>query len=360
MPRVQQLRQTFIELMAFNEVYPNEKDVIRYVEERLHRSGATVQRDSFGNVVARLSGGDAALEPVLLSTHVDIPESAPKPQYTDVDDVITSDGTSILGADPKTGLAVILELADVLAETHILRHPVELLLTRGEEAGLIGASHADFSMLTSTMALVLDEDGPCTQVPVQAPGFVKFDGTFVGKPAHPREPKEGINALQAAVAAFHEIGWGFSAEGVTWNVGTLQAGTARNTIPGSAAFNAEMRSFSTNKLRSEMARVKGILETAAEKVGARLELDCQLMFEGYELDKKGPLFERLQRTFSGMNLTPNFFSTFGGSDANILNAKGIASVPVGSGYYDAHKYTESANLRDMDQLLDFVMRFVAA
>lgn len=342
--------------MHINEIYPNENEVISYTMQRLQQVGVTCELDSFRNIIAKIPGTGEA---IMLSSHLDIPEPLPKPDYTIDGDTIRSNGTGILGADPKTGLAVLIEfLSYMVTQDHTTHAPIEVLLTRGEETGLYGALNADYSKISAKIGLVLDEDGPVTQVVTQAPAFVRIDATCVGRVVHPREPELGINALHTMCDALMQLPWGYSIEGVTWNVGMFQSGTARNSVPGTATIKAELRSYDTAKAVSEGERVEKILTDTASAHGATMEIDRVLEFEGYNLTRDHALFVRLEKIFSAMQLTPNYFQTFGGSDANVFNAKGIRCVPIGSGYYHAHQYTEEAHMDDMLQICDFLERFV--
>jgi len=352
----QRLQKTLIELMAINEIYPNEREVIQYVERRLSAAGVKWQEDSFRNIIAFIPGQG---EPVMYSTHLDIPEPAPNIKYTIEGDVIRSDGSSILGVDPKTGLAILIELLiDLAAKDHTTHAPLEVLLTRGEETGLFGARNADYSLLKSKIGLVLDEDGPVTQVVTQAPGYVRLDAEFIGKIVHPREPENGINALQMACEALSSIPWGYSTPGVTWNVGLLSSGTARNSVPGKVSLKAELRSYDNALVEAEGKRIEKIFSDVAKKFHAHCVIEREFEFAGYHLDQSHPLFQRLESTFGAMQLKPNYFATFGGSDANIFNAHGITCVPIGSGYYNAHQYTEYADIGVMEQISDFLHQFL--
>ena len=352
----ERITQTFIDLMKINEIYPEEKEVIEYTTKRLSDAGVQWQLDSFKNIVVKIPGTG---EPVLLSTHLDIPEPAPDINYIIEGDILKSNGNSILGADPKSGLAILIELAvDLIKKDASTRSPVEMLITRGEEPGLIGARNADYSLLESKIGLVLDEDGPVTQVVVRAPAFAKIDASFVGKVVHPREPEKGINALHSACDALMALPWGYSTKGVTWNVGCFEAGTARNSVPGRATLKAELRGFDEDLVKSEAKRVEDKFQEVVEKHGATLEIDNEFEFGGYHLTRDHALFARLEKTFAAMSLTPNYFETFGGTDANIFNAHGILSVPIGSGYYNAHEYTEYVNLAEMEEIYHFLGTFL--
>lgn len=352
----ERITETFIDLMKINEIYPNEKEVIDYTTKRFSDAGVKWQLDSFRNIVVKIPGNG---DPVLLSTHLDIPEPAPDINFTIEGDILKSDGNSILGADPKSGLAILIELAiDLVKQDATTRAPVEMLLTRGEETGLHGARNADYSLLESKIGLVLDEDGPVTQVVVRAPAFVRIDASFVGKIVHPREPEKGINALHSACDALMSLPWGYSTEGVTWNVGCFESGTARNSVPGRASLKAEMRGFDGDLVKAEGERVENKFREIAEKHGATLEIENEFEFGGYHLERNHELFQRLDNTFASMNLTPNYFETFGGTDANVFNANGILSVPIGSGYYNAHEYTEYVNLAEMEEIYHFLVNFL--
>jgi len=169
-----------------------------------------------------------------------------------------------LGADPKTGLAVIIELACDLATSDKIHVPVEIFLTRGEEKGLLGAINADYSLLTAKIGFVLDEDGPVNRLTIKAPGYMRFDASFIGKVVHTREPEKGINALQMFCHAMHDMPWGHICDGVTWNIGKFSAGTARNSVPGNASVHAELRSFDTKKLCEEAQRIEDIFCATAK------------------------------------------------------------------------------------------------
>src|SRR3989338_6033382 len=118
------LQQTFLELVAINSHHPDEAEIAEYICNFFDRAGIQWKEDSFENIFAYVPGVG---EPVLLSTHIDIPEPAPHVKPIIEGDIIRSDGTSILGADPKTGLAVILELARDLAQSTASHVPVEIL-----------------------------------------------------------------------------------------------------------------------------------------------------------------------------------------------------------------------------------------
>ncbi len=354
---IERLKETLITLLHINEVYPNEQEVINYVLYRLKEAGVHYVQDSFSNIIARIPGKG---EPIVLSTHLDIPESVPNLQYSVQGDYIHSDGNGILGVDPKTGLAILLELADALvAQEETSHRPVELFITRGEEAGLMGARNADYALLEAKKGLVLDQDGPVTEVVTRAPSYISLNGECIGKAAHPREPEQGVNALEAACKTLADFPWGFSKSGVTWNIGLLEAGTAVNTIPGSVSFQSELRGYDHEEVLSEARRLTQQVKDYEEVYNVTWNITVDVEFVGYHITKQNTLLTELDEVYKALNLSPRYFETFGGTDANIMNAHGIEALPIGSGYYNAHQYSEYASFSDMKQIGEFLLKYLA-
>lgn len=350
------LQNTFVDLIKIDEVYDQENKIIEYVESFFKNLGIPTTKDAFRNVIACLPGKG---NPIMLNTHLDAPENVPNLDFKIEGDLIHAMGKSILGADPKSGLAVLLELARYIRERKIKTCPIEFVFTRGEEAGLLGAINLDYSLLRSKMGLILDEDGPCTNVVIKAPAYYKLDCKLQGKTVHSRDWREGINAINAIGKIISSFKQGEIVKDVTFNIGILSGGTARNSVAGEATFKSEFRSFETKKMLHVVMGVNQKIKEVAKKEKIKVALEGKLEFDKYCLKKYHPLFKRLKNTFKKIGLHENYYETFGGSDANIFNLKGIRCVPIGSAYYLAHQYTEYVNLNEMKQLLLFLVEFVS-
>ena len=119
-----------------------------------------------------------------------------KPVF-DGDDIIRSDGTTILGADNKAGCAVILEVFAV-GESRTARRDrtIEVAISRGEEIGLVGAAHMDYSRISATVAIVIDSGGPPSSIQGSAPYSYGYTVEVHGQSAHAGlEPEKGIPAI---------------------------------------------------------------------------------------------------------------------------------------------------------------------
>ncbi|MGM5487879.1 MAG: M20/M25/M40 family metallo-hydrolase [Nanobdellota archaeon] len=350
----ERLKATFLDLVHISEVYPHEDRIIRYIEKRLDEARIRYARDRFNNLIAWVEGSG---EPLLVNTHMDIPEPNDSLTVVTEEDRILTDGTTILGADPKAGLAVLLEFLIEMRHSQQTHHPIEAAITRGEEAGLIGATNLDYGMLQARQGIVLDEDGPVTRVITQAPNMIKIDIQVRGKQGHPRDPREGRNVLFPLRTLLQDVPPGYAKAGVTWNLGTITAGSARNTIPGEMNIRAELRGYDTLEVESEYERIQGLLQKSCHQHGLELRFKQAQKYYGYRVGPDSKLLKTMRSVYQQLELTPGFHSTFGGSDANIFNSKGIQTVPIGSAYYNAHQYQEYASIADMEKILEFLDLF---
>lgn len=358
----EQLRQTFHELIEINSFYPNDLPVQKYVVDKLQHPNISCELDDFGNIIATLAGNET-VAPVMLNTHIDIPEDTPRVVYQDTPEGVEGTGETILGADPKTGLAVLIELALALAEKNPKTYaPIDFVFTRGEELGLFGAHGLDITKVRARTGLVIDEDGPASVMVTKAPGKVRFDGTFVGVTAHSRDPDCGVNALQMAAEAITNAPSGYtdSSKRVLWNLGVLQAGTAVNSVAGTASFMAEMRSFDGDFLQLEARRIYNLFAKIAHTAGGSLQATLETLYEPYAIAQDDPLLVKMHTLLKRHHLKPSYLETLGASDANVFNARGFQCLAIGSGYYNAHQYTERADLGDMQVLAHVLNDFVRA
>ena len=95
-----------------------------------------------------------------------VPRNGIKPSIKD--GYIVSDGTTILGADDKAGLASMFEAIRVLKEKNIPHGTIEFIITVGEESGLVGAKALDRERITAKYGYALDSDGKVGEIVVAA------------------------------------------------------------------------------------------------------------------------------------------------------------------------------------------------
>ena len=159
----ERLTDTFRFLVEIDSVSKEEGAVAREIRKILESIGAETLVDTAGekigsdtgNLIAKLKG-NTQVPPLLLNAHMDTVEPGKGITVIFKDGIFTSDGTTILGADDKSAIAILLETLMVLHENDLSFGPIELVLTICEEIGLQGAKHLDFSLITAKYGYALD------------------------------------------------------------------------------------------------------------------------------------------------------------------------------------------------------------
>ena len=177
--------------------------------------------DDYDNLVAKVSAkGSKTTTPILLGAHADTVKPGKGVEPVVENSVVRSGGETILGADDKAGIVEILEALRT-AKKH---SPVEVVITRNEEVGLLGAKNLDRSRLQASMGFILDGED-LDKLVIGGPTYVALDAEITGKAAHTRmEPKKGISAIRVAAKAITKMPEGRIDEETTANVGIIEGG----------------------------------------------------------------------------------------------------------------------------------------
>ncbi len=339
--------KTLLELIAVDSPSGEEDAIAVVLEERLRALGLEASQDSGGNVLAYLDGEG---EPILLSAHMDTvePGRGIKPVF-DGDDIIRSDGTTILGADNKAGCAVILEVIESVLEEHTPHRPIEVAISRGEEIGLVGAQAMDYDRIQSKVAIVIDSGGPPSSIQGQAPYHYVYSIAVHGKSAHAGlEPEKGVPAISIAAEAVLGMPQGRVDFETTGNVGTIRGGLVRNAVPDLCEVEGEMRSMEFEKVETLISSARRHLEEVQERhPAARIESKFHLGYPGYKLEPGDPAADLLYGVLREMSMVPDPHPVGGGTDGNVFRGHGISSIVIGRGGYNQHTKEEYLVIPEM-------------
>ena len=339
------LLQTLLDLVRIPSPSGQEARVAAYIHDRLSHLGITSALDASGNLLARVPGSG---EPLILTAHMDTVVPCDRINPIVKEGIISSDGTSILGADDKSGITAILEAVESLAETHTAHRPLELVFTVQEEVGLVGAKLLDFDGLSARLAIGLDAEGEQGTIIVQAPSQDSLSVVVHGKAAHAgANPEKGINAIRVAAEAIVAMPLGRIDEETTANIGIIQGGSATNIVPDTVTVRGEARSRNNAKLGAQSARMRAAFEQAAAAAGTSVDLQIQREYSGYSLDEKNPAVQLVSRAMRLLGIEPCLLPSGGGSDANILNNAGIHTVQISTGMQEVHTVQEQIALADI-------------
>lgn len=344
--------QTFLELVAFDEVYPHEDKVLEYVKQRLAKLGLNFAQDKIGNIVAIIGAGKPELA---LVGHVDIAAPLNGRQVIVTPGRIKTDGRGLLGADDKAAVALMLELAEAVQAGHRPAQALELIFTVGEEAGCLGAAQLDLGLVQARRALVFDWTGGVQNIITQSPAYISITVTYIGQDAHPAEWQLGKNAGAALAEAVASLQQGEYQPGVICNVGVMQFGEARNKVPGRAMLKAEMRSFDSQLADQAVQAVARHFHDVAQRHDVQLDLRIDISSPSYELRQQGPLYAYVRDCLKRLGLPAHLEPTYGCFDGNELASRGLEVVIQGAGYHNPHGPAEYLDRRQFAQALAFLM-----
>lgn len=363
------LVEHFMSLVQVDSETKNEREICDVLTKQFRDLGLTVEEDDAaaktghgaGNLIVKLgaSGAENAV-PIFFTSHMDTvtPGKGIKPQL-DADGYIRSDGTTILGADDKAGLAAMFEAIRVLKENGISHGPIQFVITVGEESGLVGASVLDRSKLEAKFGYALDSNGEIGSIAVAAPSQAKVTIEFFGKSAHAGvNPEKGISAIQVAAKAISRMPLGRIDHETTANIGRFEGGGATNIVCDYVKLEAEARSIVQHKLDEQVAAMKEAAETVAESFGAKANFVSKLIYPAYQYGEGDPVVELAKTAIANIGGTPRLFHSGGGSDANIFNGLGVPTVNLAVGYEEIHTTKERIKVADLVKTTELVLEII--
>lgn len=346
------LVKTFIDLVKIDSPSGEEQRIAKEVINKLKALGGGVERDAFGNVIAKFEG---AGEPLMINAHLDTvePGRGIKPQLQG--DKIFSNGDTILGGDPKAGVAAILEALTSLKEEKRKHVPLEVVFTLSEEIGLLGAKNLEYNKLISRRGITFDGIKDVATITSSAPGYNRVDVTIIGKSAHAgEEPEKGVSAIKIGAEIISKLETGRIDHETTANVGLIEGGSALNAVAERLHFMAEIRSRSLQKLEKHSLHFEEVFNSVMQKYPeAKIELKIVREFDPYLFEENHQVIQLAKKALEQIGLKPKLEPTGGVADVNIFHTNGLEVVCVGVGDYEAHTTREYVLISEMLQAAHF-------
>jgi len=368
------LVDVFCELARIPSPSGQEEKITNVLIGKLEHLGLTVQKDTYGNIVAKLAGKG---ESIILCAHMDTVSIGEGKKINPVvkEDVITSDGTTILGADNKDSIAAIIEALVTIKENGLSHRSVEVVFTREEEAISRGAKNLDLSKLLGKECIISDSSELYGTITVSAPYCFRFDIEVIGKRSHPKEPEKGVNVAAIMAKAISLMPLGRIDEFTTSNIAFQSLGLKgiidnpekkivdlytenRNTVPDLGIILGEVRGAKIETVTNSLSQIESVFKEVAVSLGGNSSFKYDKLADGYFFEESDPLISMVSRIVSAQNVPIRYFNSIGGSDANILNARGIKTVVVSSAHRDNHKVTEYLVIGDLMKLANFYVQLL--
>jgi tripeptide aminopeptidase len=353
------LNETFARLCAIPSPFGSERACAEYVARELRRMGLDVEEDGVaaevgaecGNLLARIPGRGERT--ILLCAHLDTVDVSGPIEPVVVDGGWENAHDTILGADNKAAVAVLLEIAR-RASVEGAPVGIELLLTLEEENALAGANAFDASTLSADFGYVFDHATPIGDVIVASPTYYRLTAEFHGRAAHAGvRPEAGRSAILAAAHAIVAMPHGRIDEQTTANVGSIQGGVgSTNVVPERCRLMAEARSLDPERVEDVIAEMIDAVHDGASAVECDVDVVCEKLFEGYRQKATAPAIVAAEAALRACGYEPSRIVTGGGSDANALAAQGFMCVNLANGSEHNHEPTERVSVAALEGMLD--------
>jgi tripeptide aminopeptidase len=358
----------FLELVQIDSETKYETEIAGILKKKFTDLGVEVYEDDTkdvtghgaGNLVCTLQGTKEGVDTIYFTSHMDtvVPAKGVKPEVKD-DGYIYSDGTTILGADDKAGLATMIEAIRVLKENNISHGTIQFIITAGEESGLVGAKALDSSLVKAKYGFALDSDGKVGNIIVAAPTQAKVKATILGKTAHAGvAPEKGVSAITIASKAISKMPLGRIDEETTANIGRFEGGQATNIVCDRVDVLAEARSLLSEKMEAQVEKMKNAFETAASEMGGKAEVDVQVMYPGFKFGEGDEVVEVAKRAAKKIGRPSELLTSGGGSDANVIAGFGVPTVNLAVGYEEIHTTNERMPVEELVKLSELVVAII--
>ncbi|HEU4979113.1 MAG TPA: M20/M25/M40 family metallo-hydrolase [Solirubrobacteraceae bacterium] len=358
------LNDTFAALCAIPSPFGRERAMAERVAQELRALGVEVEEDGAaaesgaecGNLLARIGPEPPRAErSVLLCAHLDTVPHEGVVEPVLVDGGWESAGDTILGADNKAAVAVLLALAHRVA---VEGAPVgvELLFTVSEENALAGAKAFDVSRLRSELGYVFDHASPIGEIVTASPSYARIEAEFLGQAAHAGlRPEDGRSAIAAAARAIAGMRLGRLDAETTANVGNIAGGApGTNIVPERCRLLAEARSLSPETLDAVVAEMIDRCQDAANDPAVECDVDVSVerLFEGYRQRPSAPQVVAAEAALRACGYEPTRIATGGGSDANAFEAAGFPCTNLANGTERNHQPDERVSQACLEGMLD--------
>ena len=364
---------------------PGQWDLARMLEEELNELGLEdVEVDKFGIVMGTIPGNVKGAPTIAWLAHMDtspecsgknvkpvmhrryngkdivLPADKSKVIRTDETEgmaelkgktLITADGTTLLGADDKAGVASIMTAAaHLLANKQIKHGPIRVVFTCDEEVGR-GCDKVDIKKINATCAYTLDGEG---EGGLENETFSAdlATVTITGKNIHPGFAKgRMINAIRLAGEYIARLPWQrLAPEATEKREGFLHPYTIEGGVP-EVTVRILLRSFETAELKEHAKVLKNVAATLlAEYPGARIDIKVKKQYRNMieHLAREPRAVALAETAMKNAGLQPNYQSIRGGTDGARLSEMGLPTPNLSVGMHNFHSPLEFACLEQME------------
>jgi tripeptide aminopeptidase len=274
------------------------------------------------------------------------------------DTIITSDGTTLLGADDKAGVAEIVTLAETLLAHPEIRHgPVELMFSPDEETGH-GMDRVPLERLTAKAFYTVD-GGQLGEIEGECFNAWKADILFGGVAAHLGAARgKMVNAVTMACHFVSSLPQSESPEATDGHYGYFCPLDIKGGCEG-ASLTVFLRDFDRAGMERRLARLDALARaTEARFPGGSAEVRATMQYLNMKekLDESPEILARLVKAAERAGVAVSMKPIRGGTDGSRLTELGVPTPNLFTGGHNYHSRTEWASLSQMKKTVETLAR----
>lgn len=272
--------------------------------------------------------------------------------------VITTDGTTLLGADDKAGAAAIMAAAEFLmGHPEIPRGPIRLCFTCDEEIGL-GVEKVDIPKLNAVCGYTLDGEG---RGRIDCETF-SADGAAITVDGINTHPSEGKGAMVNAIRILSQFLAALPTETLAPEVTDgrdgfihpygVEGGVAR------ASAKLILRDFDTEMLADQAALLESIADPLrTEHPRATITIDVKKQYRnlGDGLRGEPRAVSKAEEAMRKIGLEPQREIIRGGTDGSLLTEQGLPTPNLSTGEHNPHSPLEWTSLEELQSATDVLV-----
>ncbi|MCX6203187.1 MAG: peptidase T [Bacteroidetes bacterium] len=277
--------------------------------------------------------------------------------------IITASGKTLLGADDKAGVAIIMEMASYLMKNTSIEHgTIKILFTPDEEVGR-GTEYLDLQKLGADFGYTLD-GGELASFEMETFSADSLVLTIQGVIAHPGAAKGVLqNAIKIAGAIVAALPKQLSPEHTEGREGFVHP----NHISGgaeSATIEFLVRDFDTAQLKVHAERIYAIAQEVIasnadfSKATVTMELKEQYRNMREIIDLHPTIVEKALTAYKLVGLTPIVTPIRGGTDGSRMSFMGLPTPNIFTGMQAIHSKHEWIGVEDMERSVEVLVTLV--
>ena len=306
-------------------------------------SGKNVNPQVFENY----DGSLISLENISIDSSCD--EELLKIANTD-DTLITTDGTTLLGADDKAGIAEIITAVEFLIQNEIPHGDIEILFSPDEETGH-GMDFVPLNLLKSKHAYTVD-GGSLGELETECFNASSATVTFFGKSTHTGTARKQkmINAVMMASKFLENLPHTEFPETTDGYEGFFAPIEISGSVEKAQVYIL-LRDFEEGGIEKRIFQIKKIAESVEFTTGGKVSVQIKEQYKNMKnvLEKSPETVELLKKAYENSGITPNFIPIRGGTDGSRLSEMGIPTPNIFTGGHNFHSRFEWASLNQMTQ-----------